>query len=337
VKKTTGVKVANAVAPKTVTGLTNGTTYYVVVTAANSSGESGESGEKSVIPIPALQPPDKPSGVSAAGGNQQVVLGWSEVPNATAYNIYYRTSPGVTKNNGIKVAGVTAPYTVTGLSNGVTYYFVVTAVNSAGEGPESSEKYATPLATPQPPPKPSGIIVSGGDQKVTVQWNAVPTATYYNIYYSTSPGVTKTNGLTIPNVTSPRVVTGLTNGTPYYFVVTAGNAGGEGAESSEKSATPAYIAPPGSPTGVAATAGSGKVTVSWAAVATATSYNIYYSSAYTITADLLAHGTKFSNAVSPQDITGLSAGTKYYFVVTAVNAGGESGGQNTPKNATPTP
>jgi subtilase family serine protease len=60
----------------------------------------------------------------------------------------------------------------------------------------------------------------------------------YNLYYANSPGVTPSNGTRIANVTSPYTHSGLTNGTPYYYVVTAVSAGTEGAESRQVSARP---------------------------------------------------------------------------------------------------
>jgi fibronectin type 3 domain-containing protein len=195
-----------------------------------------------------------------------------------------------------------------------------------------------------PPGRPSGIQASGADAKVTVQWTAPATgATSYNIYYNTASGVTPSNYLgKIENAVSPQDVTGLTNGTTYYFVVTAINTGGESGPSSEKSATPGSA--PGTPTKVTVTAGSGQITVQWNTVTYATDYNIYYSSVYTTTDDLLVNGTRVSaNALSadPQPTTqtqvipSLTTGTTYYFIVTSQNAYGESGGQNTPKPLAP--
>ena len=79
--------------------------------------------------------------------------------------------------------------------------------------------------------------------------------------------------------------------------------------------------PPVKPTGVQATAGNGQATLSWSPVAGASSYNVYYGTAAGVTA---ATGTKLASTGSPQIITGLAGATQYFFVVSAVNAGGES-------------
>jgi hypothetical protein len=78
---------------------------------------------------------------------------------------------------------------------------------------------------------------------------------------------------------------------------------------------------PSAPTGVQATAGNTEVTISWSPVTGATSYNVYWSTASGVTP---ASGTKIAGATSPYVQTGLTSGTTYYYVVTAVNANGES-------------
>lgn len=149
----------------------------------------------------------------------------------------------------------------------------------------------------------------------------------------------KTDATKVAGVSSPAEVIGLENGRTYYVVMTAENVAGEGVVSSEKSATPAAAPqPPGETTGVAATAGAGQVTVSWRdTVPGATSYNVYYlqSGATPSTATVTGTGTRVSSAASPVVVTGLTPGINYWFVVTAVNAAGEGGGQTNPKKAVP--
>lgn len=99
--------------------------------------------DKTVSAIYSFLPPP-PAGIITASGTGQVALNWSSVPGATSYNIYYSTTPGVTKANGIKIANVTSSYTVPSLTNGIPYYFVVTTLNANGEGAESAETGAVP-------------------------------------------------------------------------------------------------------------------------------------------------------------------------------------------------
>jgi hypothetical protein len=94
-----------------------------------------------------LMAPASPTGVTPTSGSVQVTIGWTGVSGATSYNLYYSTIPGVTKANGTKIAGVTSPYTISPLTNGTPYYFVVTAVNAVDESAESDQVSAVPNAT----------------------------------------------------------------------------------------------------------------------------------------------------------------------------------------------
>jgi hypothetical protein len=285
----------------------------------------------------ATPPPVKPAAVAAAAGDGQATLTWGEVAGASSYNLYLATSAGVATGGPPAVSGAVSGQPVTGLTNGATYYFAVTAVNSAGQSVGSSEVSATPM--PALPIRIQGVSTAGGDGKITLSWNGVSGATSYNIYYSTSAGVTKTNSTKVAGVTSPAEVSGLLNGTTYYLVMTAQNLAGEGPLSVEKSVTPAAAPqPPGETTGVALTAGAGQVTVSWRDIVPgATSYNVYYlqSASTPTTATVLGSGIKISSTASPAVITGLTPGLNYWFAVTALNMAGEGAAQTNPKKGVP--
>src|SRR5262249_31766788 len=79
-----------------------------------------------------------PVGVSATPGNGQVEISWAVVSGAASYNIYWSTSGGL-GTAGTKITGASNPYDHMALANGTSYYYVVTALNSAGESPASSE------------------------------------------------------------------------------------------------------------------------------------------------------------------------------------------------------
>lgn len=154
----------------------------------NSSVVSGTTNSFSVYgTIAAL--PGTPTGVFAVEADSQVTVSWNLVSGATSYNIYWNIAGGVTTFDN-KIANVTSPYLHSALTNGTTYSYIVTAVNSVGEGSPSEEVSATPKTSATIPGSPQNIKAIPGDTQVTVSWNAVGGATSYNIYWNTIGGVT---------------------------------------------------------------------------------------------------------------------------------------------------
>ena len=230
--------------------------------ALSSSGGGGGGGTQ----VPAM-----PTGLQATAGNAQVSLSWNTSTGATSYNVKRSNTSGgpYTKIS----SPTTASYTDTGLTNGTPYYYVVTAVNSAGESAASSQATATPTAPVTIPPRPTDLQATAGNAQVSLTWSASTGATSYNVKRSTTSGgpytkISSPDGDELPD-------TGLTNGTPYYYVVTAVNSAGESARSSQATATPtAPITIPATPTDLQATAGNAQVSLTWNASTGATSYNV---------------------------------------------------------------
>lgn len=144
--KLTSLKAAAASSPQLLTGLNNGITYYLAVTATNLNGESAMSYTISATPV--LSPaPAAPTGITAVEGNGAITLSWNPSVGASSYNLYYGTEFDVTKANGIKMANVSSPYTLSGLTNKTAYFLVISAVGPSGESFESPQVGATPLAS----------------------------------------------------------------------------------------------------------------------------------------------------------------------------------------------
>jgi fibronectin type 3 domain-containing protein len=236
VTKLSGSKLANVTSAYAHTGRTAATTYYYIISAVNSAGEGVASAQVSAAATSVAILPTAPTSVNATGGLNQVSVSWTAVSGASSYNIYWAQASGVTKLSGTKIANVTSAYVHTGRTAATTYFYIVTAVNSAGEGLASAQVSATATSAPTAPAAPTGVSGIGGANQVSISWTAVSGATSYNIYYSASSGVTTTNGTLIANATSPRIQTGLVAGTTYYFIVTAVNSTGEGAASTQASA-----------------------------------------------------------------------------------------------------
>ncbi len=111
---------------KTITGLADGTVYYIWVTASNAAGESAPSAVQSrstIMPVP--------QGVTVTGGVKRITVSWNAVTGAASYDIYYSTSP--TPPGSPNVTGITGTTaTITGLIYGTTYYAWVRAKSTSG-------------------------------------------------------------------------------------------------------------------------------------------------------------------------------------------------------------
>jgi hypothetical protein len=99
-----------------------------------------------LITVNITGPPAAPTGLTLTPGNGQIGLSWTASPTATSYLIQRGTSSG---NETTTVSGTdtSTSYTDSGLTNGTTYYYIVTASNSYGVGGTSTEASATPVQT----------------------------------------------------------------------------------------------------------------------------------------------------------------------------------------------
>ena len=208
--------------------------------SSSRTDTGGSGGQKGSVP-PA------PTTLAATAGNQQIDLTWSASSGATTYNVKRSTTTGGPYTQ--IVTTTVASDMDTSLTNGATYYYVVSAVNSVGESANSSQASATPTSTTGAVPAvPMGLAAAAGNQQVSLTWNASAGATSYNIKRGTvsSGPFTQMANTSGTNDTDA----GVTNGTAYYYVVSALNATGESGNSNPVPATPAGS---GSGSGVQAT------------------------------------------------------------------------------------
>jgi fibronectin type 3 domain-containing protein len=300
----------------------------IAITSHSAGNLAAASFDNVVITTPMAPPPPPPlpgapQGVMCTPGTGQCQVSWSAVSGATSYTVKRSTTAGTgytTRQSGITGTS----FTDTMVTAGTTYFYVVTAVNGTGESGNSNEASCTPTPTP-PPPVPTNLTATAGNKTVALGWNASAGATSYTVKRSTTSGGPY-SALT-PSPTSNSFDDGtVVNGTTYFYVVSASNAGGPSGDSGQASATPSLTAP----TGVAASAGNAQVSLSWSAVSNATGYVVRRST---------TSGGPYTDLVPPPFTpaftdTTVSNGTTYFYVVAATSTG-HTGPNSTQVSATP--
>ncbi|MBW8780362.1 MAG: discoidin domain-containing protein [Verrucomicrobia bacterium] len=163
------------------------------------------------------------------------------------------------------------------------------------------------------PSAPASLAATAGDGQVALTWSTSAGAASYAVKRSTVNGSGYVTLNSTANVSYVDTLAG--NGATYYYVVVAGNLAGNSGNSPQAAATPLGL--PGAPTNLTATAAAEATALSWSAAANATSYTVMRGTAgggpYAVVQTI--PGTNFTD-------TGLTAGTVYYYVVTATNASG---------------
>ncbi|MCM3409986.1 pectinesterase family protein [Metabacillus litoralis] len=260
--------------------------------------------------------PSKPTDVTSVAGNGQIKLNWSPARGATSYNVKRSTAAdGTFETIATNVTDLT--FKDTGLENETTYYYVVTGVNSVGEGEVSTVVSVTPSSAVPLPAAPAVTPVSKSGS-VELTWQAVEAADIYTVKRSTTEGGTFEAIATVTAPATSYLDSGLDNGTSYYYIVQASGVGGDGPDS--EVVTVKANAPLAHPENVKTKVGNSKVEITWDQVQGATSYTVkrsttkggYYIPVATDLTELIFKDETVEN------------GTTYYYVVTAASEDLES-------------
>ena len=214
-------------------------------------------------------PPAAPT-VTATPGDGQVTLSWNAVNGAVSYNVYKFDSfwGWLLYQNNIGYS-----YTFNSLTNGYTYSFAVTAVNSNGES-SKAEISVAPQATvtvPNPPKTVNAVFVNN---QITISWDAVMGATSYNLWHKTSSSTSVwSNEVVSTTSKTGNITVSLPNPVIFYYKVQAVNSAGTSGYSDEASVS-VHI-PPRAPTNVKTVVANNQLTISWDVALGATSYILW--------------------------------------------------------------
>ena len=355
---------AVATSPHTHTGLNASTSYtyqvrvrningpsdWATVTAMTSStpSVSGQMGK-----VTGLTVTDE-STIASGTVTPKIKLSWSSVSNATHYDIQRWATSGDSANSWqaltgtnlttvsgsgrITVANAGSPpsYEDTTVAAGVTYYYVVSAVDNLGTadntadddlGEWSDAKMATVKATPPATALPGDYTLTAtvtGPTSIWLNWGSLERVTKYTIRWREGGATAQQRTINaMGNLTYHH--TGLSPNTLYYYQVKGENSSGSTAWSSPEVEIRTWVTQLAAPSNVKAEAVSAtSMKVTWNAVPGATGYLLqkWGGSSWANVGDLTGSGTTATTTTttSQTEADGLSAAITYSYRVRAVNA-----------------
>ncbi len=312
------------------TGLTPGTTYQLAAMSTNAGGGAATSSNFTFSTPPVGAPVI--SAVSAGGlSATSATVSWTtDQPSSSQVRYGTTTSYG---SSSLLNSSLTTSHsvTLTGLTAGTTYDFVVSSTNSGGTSATSANATFGTANTPPPPPPANppyvGYVAFWGinNSGITVSWSTdVPANT--QLAYGTTSALGQLSPLQTAMTASHGVVlTGLATGTTYYFAAMSTSANGAtGQSKTYRFTTTGMPSPPLGPaiSSVAATNITGtSATITWTTDRAATALVKYgltnaYGSSSPATSTL-----QTSQSVG---LTGLTPGTTYDYQAVSADSTGPS-------------
>ncbi|NNM66699.1 MAG: hypothetical protein HKM06_01675 [Spirochaetales bacterium] len=315
----------------TITGLTNGTKYYVWLSAYNIVGSTTALTSSSTPgPVPAAVV------LSVQSGATSIVLNWTDtansglVPAVSNYLVYWSTTSTIPTTANATVAAGTTTYTPTGLTTYTSYYFWVKAQNSIGNSVATAQTGVIG-SLPATPSSFTATADATKDNTINVTWAApTDTVSQYLLYYGVHPtafsSATASSLNPVAATATSASIAGLNPGTSYDIYLVSKNAVGPCGTPASASATTG--APPALVTGLTAVPGNAQLALSWTASTGATDYLVYYAlhqSSPPSVAPSTATKIDTSSTTASYTITGLTNYSAYDIWVEAVNAYGNVG------------
>lgn len=299
--------------------LRNDHVYEFKVTATMSGGES--TATNVVRATPQLPLPGAVAGLTATPQSDgDIKLSWTAPGPDVYYWIYQRdATAGEAWKKLPFPTDRCCSFTAGLLKHGHRYEFKVAAENNTGMGPVSN--VASAVCSYAKPPAPTGLVATAvGGGSIDLDWNSAGSGLYYWIYWRDATAGDAFARTPYPTDKTFHSFGSLVHGHRYEFKVSAENQGGEGATSAVANAVSTGGLPQ-PPSGLSASPGNGKATLSWTA---SPSSGVYYWIEYR---PVGGNWTRLQYPLSTCcsfTVEYLANGTTYEFRLRATNASGDS-------------
>ncbi len=331
----TALSPSDATSPIVITGLTNGTAYYVKLRAITSLAIGAESLPVTTNTAP-FTSPTAPTSLSSTAGNTQLTIAFTAPTSnggfaITNYEYALSTNGGSTYSSWTALSPTDAitPVTITGLTNGQSYYVKLRAITSVANGAESVAVTTNtmPFTTPTAP---TSLSSTAGNTQLVIAFTAPsstggPAITNYEYALSTNSGTSYGTWTALSPVdpSTPITITGLTNGQAYYVKLRAITSLATGDESVAVTANTMPFTTPAPPTALSSIASNAQLSISFTAGSSGGPAITNYQYALSTNS-----GTSYgawtalspADAVSPITIGSLTNGTAYYVKLRAITS-----------------
>jgi len=302
----------------------NGTTYYYVVVAVDTSNNQSAYSNEAAAWAHDHTAPSAPENLTATENDGSVSLTWdhSAATDFASYKVYRSTTQGSGYNH--LASGLTSnSYTDTAVSNGTTYYYVITAVDTSNNQSAYSNAAMARPHDDTPPAAPTGLSATAEDGSVRLAWsnnNREPDFAGYKVYRSTDPGgeySSIASGLASNNY----IDNDVSNSTTYHYAIKAVDTSSNESNPSEAvSAKPCDTDPPAKPTGLTVTIDGGSIKLMWDTIneSDLAGYNVYRGTTDDFTpssTNKIAERLNASNYTDNSVVNGIT----YYYKVKAID------------------